>query len=316
MTDWNELIDRYLNELRARLQNDSMWRSEKLAQRKFYAYCQERQLVFLSQVRTEHLQSFRAHLVQRLKASTSYAVLSCVRRFLKWATYRGHLMEDPGLGLPARCPHRTSLRPVPTEAQMLALLAAPEQTTPQGMRDLVLFEFLYGTGLRIQECAHVEIADLDLCESLVTVRVAKGGEPRVLPLGPRLKALLSDYLANVRPLLVKNDATGLIVDDRGQTMRTHAIAARVRETSREALKTHFSVHSIRHAFATHLLLGGAPLWAVAKLLGHKRFQTTAIYTRMLALDVKHEVERTHPRAKRKLTKKPSRKTTPPANLES
>ena len=85
-------------------------------------------------------------------------------------------------------------------------------------------------------------------------------------------------------------------------MRCHTICARARDYSRQACGTLFSVHSIRHAYATHLLLGGAPLWAVARLLGHKCIGSTAIYTRMLPLDVQNEVKRTHPRAQRKASR--------------
>ena len=193
-------------------------------------------------------------------------------------------------------------------------MAAPDSTL-QGRRDLVFLEFLYGTGLRIRECAHVELADLDLQASLVTVRVAKGGEPRVLPVGPRLKALIAEYLSEIRPVLARKGGRAFFVDDRGQSMQTHTMAARLRDYSHRALNTPFSVHSIRHAYATHLLLGGAPIWAVAKLLGHKSLRSTALYTRILTLDVGHELLRTHPRAKRKLTKKPSRPKPDPDNLD-
>lgn len=314
MTDWSELIRRYLTERRARLLSDSMCKNEQSAQTKFQAYCQKHQVVLLTQVRVKHLQSFHAELGKNLKPATRYAVLGSVRRFLKWATYRGHLMEDPGLGWPPRCPPLATFRAVPTEAQMVTLLAAPDSTL-QGRRDQVFLEFLYGTGLRIRECAHVDLADLDLRESLVTVRVTKGGEQRVLPIGPRLKALLAEYLSEIRPQLAKKSAQGLFVDDRGQSMRTHTMAARLRSYSHQALNTPFSVHSVRHAYATHLLLGGAPIWAVAKLLGHKSLDSTALYTRMLTMDVEQELLRTHPRAKRKLTKKPSPPKPDPDNLE-
>ena len=163
--------------------------------------------------------------------------------------------------------------------------------------------------------AHVDLADLDLRESLVTVRVTKGGEQRFLPIGPRLKALLAEYLFEIRPQLAKKRAQGLFVDNRGQSMRTHTIAARLRSYSHQALNTPFSVHSVRHAYATHLLLGGAPIWAVAKLLGHKSLDSTALYTRMLTMDVEQELLRTHSRAQRKLTKKPSPPKPDPDNLE-
>lgn len=299
MTDWDDLVASYLSELRARQCSHNFCRYERRGLKKFTGYCQARQLVFLSQVRTSHLQQYYASLCESHKAITCYGLIGSARRYLKWATYRGHLMDDPGLGWQPRLPPVTSYRSVPTESQMVAMLEAPNQDAPQGQRDQVLLEFLYGVGLRVQECADVELPDLDLGQAVVTVRLSKGGDGRVVPLGPRLTALLDDYLATVRPLLARQDAKGLFVDDRGQSMRTHTIQARVRTYSRQACDKHWAVHSIRHAYATHLLIGGAPPWALAKLLGHKCIGSTTVYTKMLPLDVEGEVKRTHPRAQRK-----------------
>jgi site-specific recombinase XerD len=190
-----------------------------------------------------------------------------------------------------------SFRKIPTEAQMKALLEAPAQDTLEGMHDQVLLELLYGTGLRVQECVNTTLPDLDLRAGMLIVH-GKGGKVREQPLGPQLTAKLQHYVQEIRPqLLVKENVTALFVHSQGGPMQAHSINVRLRLYSKHLGAGDFSVHCIRHAFATHLLLGGAPLPVVQKLLGHDHISSTTLYTRILPTDVQGEILRTHPRAK-------------------
>ena len=244
-------------------------------------------------VQLDHILAYYGWLAdQRMTGLTRYGLISSLLRWLKWAAARGHLLENPAAFWKPRVPP-TPFRRVPTEAEMISLLESPSAETIQGLRDRVLLEFLYGTGVRIQECADVDLADLDLAQGAVTVRSGKGGKVRHLPLGARLNAQLSKYLQDIRPFLDKGKTSALFLDDRGGRLRDHCIDSRLRLYSNKT----FTVHSIRYAFATHLLLGGAPIWAVGRLLGHDSLDSTIRYTRLLQIDVQAEHLRCHPRAK-------------------
>lgn len=289
---WHELIDSYLRELRARRRSAALCVNERGALKKFQTYCAGRNVIFVEAIKLDDLLAYCGWLQdRRLKALTRHALLGSVRRWLKWATARGHLLENPAAFWRPRLPP-TPFRRIPTEAQMLSLLEAPSAETLPGQRDRVLLEFLYGTGLRVQECADVDLADMDLCQGTVIVRSGKGGKGRCLPLGPKLTALLSKYLQDIRPYFDRGKTTALFLDDKGGRLQDHCIDSRLRLYSKKT----FSTHSIRYAFATHLLLGGAPVWAVGKLLGHECLDSTIRYTRLLQLDVQAELLRCHPRA--------------------
>ena len=291
-----ELITLYLNDLRARGRSPRFSEHQRHYLQTFHAFCARIGFVYVDQLKFKHIVAYAGSL-QNFRDITRYQMIGTIRRWLKWAHYRGHLLVNPAAEWQPRHPAHGPLRPVPTVIQMEALLKAPPKDTPQGQRDQVLLEFLYGTGVRVQECAQVTVLDLNLRDCTVIVH-GKGGRLRYQPLGPQLVQKLKIYLEEVRPLLTSPDKTmALFPHDRGGSLKDHAIARRLREYSQKIGKTQFSVHSIRHAFATHLLLSGAPLWAVQKLLGHEVLTSTATYTRMLAMDVQAEVMLTHPRAK-------------------
>jgi len=292
---WDELIERYVRELQARQRAERFYNSERYVLKAFQAFCASRKVIFVEDLRLEHLLAYAQWQEEKgMKAWTRFGRLGCVRRWLTWATRRGHLLSNPTANWQLRTPPQT-FRAVPTEAEMEILLEEPPSTTTEGQRDRVLLEFLYGTGLRVLECAQAQLADLDLTHALFTVQSGKGGPSRTVPLGPRLASRMQEYLHDIRPQLARPGHSVLFVDNRGNPMRDHTITQRVSTYSHKK----FCVHSLRHAYATHLLLNGAPLWAVQRLLGHQSLDSTAIYTRLLPLDVQNAVLRHHPRSKKK-----------------
>jgi integrase/recombinase XerC len=165
---------------------------------------------------------------------------------------------------------------------------------PTAWRDLAVLELLYGSGLRVSECCGLDVGDVDLRRRSVTV-LGKGSKVRRLPLGDPARAAVSDYLRRGRAALVSEPTEALFVNTRGRRL-TPRDARRI--VARFPLPDGRTVHphALRHAFATHLLDGGADLRAVQELLGHADVGTTQIYTHVTRDRLRNVYLQTHPRA--------------------
>lgn len=231
-----------------------------------------------------------------LSGSSCLQALLMVRQCLRWATARGVLLVDPSRDLVLRHPARSVGR-VLTVAEVEQLLEAPDATSPHGLRDRAILDLLYATGLRRGECQRLNLADVDLAQGLVAVRRGKGGKDRLLPLIPRLAQSLTRYLTQGRPALAKSpQEPALFVDRQGDRLSLASLGLVVKHHARRAELGLVSPHRLRHAFATHLLEGGAELVALQALLGHVRLDTTETYTRVAPQSLVREHRRTHPRA--------------------
>jgi integrase/recombinase XerD len=221
--------------------------------------------------------------------------LSVFKRFSRWAL-REHLIEaDPTLKLQAA---RQPLR-VPkslSETQVEALLAAPDADKPLGLRDRTMIELMYASGLRVSELVTLKTVHLSLDEGALRV-TGKGAKERLVPFGAEAHAWIRRYLAEARAAILKGQASdALFVTARGGAMTRQMFWKLIKAHARRAgIDAPLSPHTLRHAFATHLLNHGADLRAVQMLLGHADISTTTIYThvareRLRALHARH-----HPR---------------------
>lgn len=180
--------------------------------------------------------------------------------------------------------------------EMLALLSLPDLQTMAGIRDRALLELLYGTGLRVAECASLQVVDVGRQQGALRV-LGKGKRERIVLYGEHAAAALTDYLKRSRPLLASAETTLLFVNQRGGPLTDRSIR-RIVERYAKLLGTtkHVSPHTLRHTFATHLLEGGADLRAVQELLGHRSLSTTQIYTHTAKEHLLRVYEASHPRA--------------------
>jgi integrase/recombinase XerD len=229
------------------------------------------------------------------RASTANRRLASFRRFYRWALREGRIATDPTLRMPnakrpARFPKTIS------EAQVDALLAAPDADAPLGLRDRAMLELLYATGLRVSELVGLKLIELSLNEGLVRV-LGKGGKERVVPLGEEARVWVERYLARARGLLLRGEtADAVFVTRHARPMSRQMFWMLMkRYAARAGITAALSPHGLRHAFATHLLNHGADLRAVQMMLGHADISTTQIYThvareRLKALHAQH-----HPR---------------------
>ncbi len=243
----------------------------------------------LDDVERRTVRRFLAQLTTRQYARRSLArKVSAIRAFYTDAVRRGVAAANPAEGVPTPKLPQTLPRTVPARP-LAALLDALDGDDPETLRDRAILELLYGTGLRVGEATSLSVADIGHGELLRVV--GKGGRERAVPLGRAARAALAAYLEKGRPALAKSAAgDALWVGARGGRMGTRGLRRVVR-----ARAATFP-HSLRHAFATHLLENGADLRTVQELLGHRELGTTQVYTAVTREHLKATYERSHPRA--------------------
>ncbi len=263
----------------------------------FAAFAEARGLAAPSALEPRTLRLYLAALEERglAKASVSRK-LSAVRTFLKALVAEGHLEASPALGLRRRRGGRR-LPGVLSEAEVTALLAAPDTATPRGRRDLALLEVLYSAGTRASETVGLDRAHLDLAQGVGRV-LGKGGKERLVALGSHARAALTAYLSDpLRPRPTARAGDAVFLNQRGGRLTTRGLEDVVHAcVLRAGIVRRATPHTLRHSFATHLLDRGADLRSVQELLGHAHLTTTQIYTHVSIERLREVYERAHPRA--------------------
>ena len=229
------------------------------------------------------------------KATTANRRLTVLRRLFRWALRERLIDADPTLRLQAA---KQPLR-VPktmTEAQVEALLAAPDVDTPLGLRDRTMLEVIYASGLRVSELVGLKTFHLGMNEHVLRV-MGKGNKERLVPFGQVARDWIVRYLAEARPRILHGQQTeDLFVTARGEGMTRAMFWVIVKKSAKAAgITSPLSPHTLRHAFATHLLNHGADLRAVQMLLGHSDISTTTIYTHVARERLKQLHAQHHPR---------------------
>lgn len=243
------------------------------------------------------IQAFLAErtLKQGISARSLARQLTALRRFYRWQLRQGLRNDDPTLNIEApRLP-----RPLPkslTEAEVEALLDAPDLVQPAGLRDRAMLELLYACGLRVSELVGLPYAAVHMQMGVVRV-LGKGRKERLVPLGEVALDWLARYLREARPVLLAGRISdALFVTARGGAMTRQAFWYLIKRHAAQAgIRSALSPHTLRHAFATHLLNHGADLRAVQMLLGHADIATTQIYTHVARERMKQLHAQHHPR---------------------
>ena len=242
------------------------------------------------------LSAYLAEFSRRSKPSSQRRLLSAWRRYYRHLLSNGRIDEDPTVLLDP--PMRAERFPKTlSEAQVEGLLAAPDTGAILGLRDRSMLEVLYATGLRVSELVSLKIFSLSLNDGLVRV-TGKGGKERLVPLGEQAVEWMRKYLHEARPILLG----GKVSDDAfltrfGSGMTRQMFWRIVKQYATDAgiSPAHISPHTLRHAFATHLINHGADLRVVQVLLGHADISTTQIYTHVARERLKTLHARHHPR---------------------
>ena len=235
-------------------------------------------------------------LTQQGKSPRSIArVLSALRSFFKFLREQQLRTDNP------LSTHKTPKlgRALPkdlSESQVEALIQAPNTTTALGLRDRTMLEVLYACGLRVSELINLRLELLNLKQGYVRI-VGKGNKERLVPLGQMARDWLEQYLTEARPVLLKSSSDYVFLTQLGGIMSRQNFWYAIK---RYALQAHIdfeiSPHTLRHAFATHLLNHGADLRVVQMLLGHSDLSTTQIYTHVAQIRMQQLHQQHHPRA--------------------
>ncbi len=241
------------------------------------------------------LQAYFAHRHTDTKATSANRRMTVFRRFYRWALRDNRLLVDPTLKLlsakqPQRLPKSLS------EAQVEALLNAPDTDTALGLRDRAMLELLYASGLRVSELVNLPLLSLNMREGVLRI-TGKGDKERLLPFGEEAGDWMQRYLDTARnELLAKKNSPAVFVTQRGVAMSRVMFWMLIKKYALLAdIHAPLSPHTLRHAFATHLLNHGADLRAVQMLLGHADISTTTIYTHVARERLKQLHAQHHPR---------------------
>jgi integrase/recombinase XerD len=284
---------------------DNVWLERGLSKHTLSAYRSDLTLLqvwltkkslTLESLNQVELQSYLAELLKRgNKARSTARFLSCVRGFYRFMLRERIMDYDPTLDIKSPKLGR-ALPKFLTETEVDNLLAAPDLSDPIGLRDRAMLELLYACGLRISELTGLTMGSVNFRQGVVRV-TGKGSKERLVPVGQEAMHWIERYLREARPLLLENQpAEVLFPSNRAQVMTRQTFWHRIKLYAKKAdIRTPLSPHTLRHAFATHLLNHGADLRVVQLLLGHSDLSTTQIYThvaqaRMQALHAQH-----HPR---------------------
>jgi len=292
-----ETIDEFL---------DALWAERGLSQNTLSAYRRDLQAFSvwlkktektLLQVRNTEIQDYLVCRGKKgVKASSLARLLSSLRRFYRYQLREGRIEEDPSALIDSPKLAK-SLPNTLSESQIDALLEAPDINDAIGLRDRAMLELLYATGLRVSELVSLEQSQLSLQQGVVRV-VGKGNKERLVPMGDVAVDWLIQYKENARSdiMMGKGISDALFVTRRGSGMTRQAFWYLIKRYALEVgIAQKISPHTLRHAFATHLLNHGADLRVVQLLLGHSDLSTTQIYTHVAKARLQALHQEHHPR---------------------
>jgi len=266
----------------------------------FWVFLKQSGITDLRSVTRATLEQYTASvLTLPLRRTTQAQRIRSVQRLFVCLVEKNHILIDPAASL--HVPSTSGLpRSILTQSEMRRLLAQPNTSLREGIRDRALLELLYSTGIRIGEMIALTVYDVDLSARLLSVRSGKGGKGRVVPFGKEAKKWLQEYLEKIRPR--KNrlhpHERSLFLSFLGTPFCLATWQMRIQRYAKMAkIKKPVTAHAIRHTCATHMLEAGADILAIKELLGHQRLTTTQIYTRVRPVAVKEMHQKTHPREK-------------------
>ena len=285
---------------------DTLWLEDGLAKNSLDAYrrdmtsfanwLQGERGKDLHAVQAADIQAYFAARHGETKATSANRRLAVLKRFYQLALRQNKISTDPCLKMrsakqPPRYPKTLS------ETQVEALLAAPDVNTPLGLRDRTMLELMYASGLRVSELVLLKLIELGMNEGVLRV-TGKGAKTRLVPFGEEARTWIERYLKESRPAILNGQIDdALFVTARGGAMTRQMFWTLIKKHAQKAaINAPLSPHTLRHAFATHLLNHGADLRVVQLLLGHADISTTQIYTHVARERLKTLHALHHPRA--------------------
>ena len=287
---------------------DAMWLEQGLAKNSIDAYRRDLQLFArwlevtrpdragLLDVQGHDLEAYFFARHEETKPSSANRRLSVLKRFYQLALRNRQISVDPCLKLPSAKQPQRFVHTL-SEAQVEALLAAPDVNTPLGLRERTMLELMYASGLRVSELVSLKMIELSLNDGVLRI-TGKGSKTRLVPFGGEARDWIERYLRDARGVILDGQVDdALFVTARGGPMTRQMFWVLIKKHAlRAGIGAPLSPHTLRHAFATHLLNHGADLRVVQLLLGHSDISTTQIYTHVARERMKQLHKDHHPRA--------------------
>lgn len=288
--------------------SDALWLEDGLSRNTLDSYRNDLQLfsewlskrnqdnsVLIDATHSDLLEFLASRVSAKIKASTASRELSSLKRFYRFLLRQGKITTDPSLNIETPKLQR-SLPESLAEKEVELLLSAPDLKHPLGLRDRAMLEVLYASGLRVSELINLKYSQVSMDMGVLRV-MGKGRKERLAPLGEESLEWLSRYTKEARPALLNGIVTDTIfVTTRGAAMTRQAFWYLIKRYAQiVGIDKQLSPHTLRHAFATHLLNHGADLRVVQLLLGHADISTTQIYTHIARERLKHLHASHHPR---------------------
>lgn len=284
---------------------DTLWLEDGLSRNTLDAYRRDMSLFsiwlesqrgkLLHAAQAEDINAYFAARHAETKATSANRRLAVLKRFYQMALRQSRIHVDPCMKLKsAKQPPRTPK--ILSEMQVEALLGAPDINTPLGLRDRTMLELMYASGLRVSELVLLKTMELGMNEGVLRV-TGKGAKTRLVPFGDEARSWIERYLKEGRPVILNGQMDdALFVTARGAAMTRQMFWTLIKKHALKAeINAPLSPHTLRHAFATHLLNHGADLRVVQMLLGHADISTTQIYTHVARERLKKLHAEHHPR---------------------
>jgi integrase/recombinase XerD len=263
--------------------------------RHFGHYLNDQQLAIDEVERLHIVKYFQTLRGAGISARSVARALAAIRGMFRFLVAERHLKKDPTENL--ENPKLWSSLPKSMQPpEVEALLAAPDRTTPEGLRDAAMLELLYATGLRVSELIKVRIDEVVLDAGFLRT-IGKGSKERIVPFGDTARNAIIAFMEKGRAGLDKYNDPHIFLSRRGRPMSRQSFWMKITKYARNAgIKAQISPHVLRHSFATHLLENGADLRSVQMMLGHADISTTQIYTHVSRARLQRMYETFHPRA--------------------
>lgn len=252
----------------------------------------------IKEITTEILEKYHTFLIEKkIAASTIYTYFNNIKAFFKFLVKARFILFNPADKISIPEVEKRLPKNIPTIRQMKKVLSLPKINSIIGLRDKAVLELLYSTGIRREESVKINIYDIDFEQGYLRVQ-GKGRKERIVPVGKTACMYVQKYLNEARPKLTAGKYTqALFINQYGGRIAYGRVGKTVLTYMKKA-GYKFNTHSIRHAFATHLLQNGAKLKYIQTMLGHSQISTTQIYTSVVKKDLIKVYNETHPCAKR------------------